>query len=250
MAKKSDGLVADRPVLSLRPQASLKQRLDEAAEANGRSMAREAEVRLEASFESTSASKLERFIKTRPGLVYLLDTVTPLEFTNQLGDVLQSVVRHAGDRSWSERQTRDALTAAMAVVSHYYFWRGESAAPVPDVRPTPAADTKMKDLPAALAGYLIAEEQLLHSASLQDHALYNQTVDRKIANVWSGDGRAVEELSSPAPPAPAKRRSGLKASGSVVAPEELGSFKPAPPTWFRVLTEREAGRQPEPDETE
>ena len=61
MAK--EGLVADRPVLSLRPQAALKQRLEQAAGESGRSMARDAEVRLEASFTDASAPDLRTLIR-------------------------------------------------------------------------------------------------------------------------------------------------------------------------------------------
>jgi len=243
MAKKSDGLVADRPVLSLRPQAALKQRLEEAANESGRSMAREAEVRLEASFETVSASKLERYIQNRPGLSYMIGLVTPLELTNQLGDVLQGVVRHAEDVGWSELQTREALAAAWDVVGHYYFWRGADGAPVPDVRPTPPVETKVRDLPPALAGYCIAEQKLLASVMLQDQVTYQSTIDGKVANVWSGDGKRVESLKSDENPAPVRRRGKQESIGSEASPEELARFKPMVPVWFQVLAAREAERQ-------
>jgi hypothetical protein len=243
MSKKSDGLVADRPVLSLRPQAALKQRLEEAANESGRSMAREAEVRLEASFETASASKLERYIQNRPGLSYMIGLATPLELTNQLGDVLQGVVRHAEDLGWTELQTRDALAAAWDVVGHYYFWRGVDGAPVPDVRPTPPAETKVRDLPPALAGYCIAEQKLLASVMLQDQMTYQNTIDGKVANVWSGDGKRVENFNQDEKSTPVRRRGKQGGVGSEASPEELVRFKSMAPVWFQVLTAREAERQ-------
>lgn len=174
----------------------------------------------------------------------MISLVTPLELTNQLGDVLQGVIRHAEDVGWSELQTREALAAAWDVVGHYYFfWRGVDGAPVPDVRPTPPADTKVRDLSPALAGYCIAEQRLLASVMLQDQATYQNTLDGKVANVWSGDGKRVESLKSDEKPAPARRRVKLESIGSEVSPEELSRFKPTAPLWFQVLTVREAERR-------
>ncbi|MCJ2069675.1 hypothetical protein MKK75_12895 [Methylobacterium sp. J-030] len=232
-----------RQSIAVRTRSDLKQRLERVAEENGHSLGQEVERRLEASFEVASASKLERYIQNRPGLSYMIGLVTPLELTNQLGDVLQGVVRHAEDVGWSELHTREALAAAWDVVGYYYFWRGVDGVPVPDVRPTPPADAKVRDLPPALAGYCIAEQKLLASVALQDQATFQNTLDGKVANAWSGDGKRVESLKSDEGTVSPRRRAKQEAVGSEVSPEELERFKPIPPTWFQVLTERDAKRQ-------
>lgn len=193
MAKKDPGLVSDRPVISIRPPTDLKRRLEEAATKSGRSVGREAEHRLEASFEERPPQKLDdplpgifsdevrRALRGSPALAQVVEAVA---------DTLLHTIRAANERGREERDVRTAARAALNVVADNFMWRGDDKE-TPIDGPLASLGTRKLDYPPAHLGYEIAHQRLTWLSTWHEEGAAVDTLEKRIRNRYSGDGRTT-----------------------------------------------------------
>lgn len=193
MAKKDLGLVADRPVISIRPPTDLKQRLEEAAVKSGRSVGREAEHRLEASFEERPPQKLgdplpgifsdevRRYLRSQRDVARLVETIA---------DVSMQITATAKEHGRDEVETRTALRSAIDVIKYWHLWAGETKYPTPK-GPRPAPRARFSEMSAEFFGHELATERMLWLDKFREEGVSFDTSEGRIADAYTGNGRGT-----------------------------------------------------------
>src|SRR5215213_2324733 len=118
----------------MRTTRGIREKLETAANASGRSLSQEVEFRLEASLHCEALDQ-----------VFAGGGITA-DMLATMAKIIQQVKRSAARHGWSEEETRDAIQAAVLNVADVYLWSGKG-----DLRPAPEGETHGdKAVPAAV----------------------------------------------------------------------------------------------------
>lgn len=175
------------PVMT-RTTVELRQALEEAAAASGRSLGQEVESRLEMS------------AMVSPMVSAMISDKASLQLFQTMANVLRAVRKIAKQRGWSEIETRQALKHAFDVISSINFWSGGDVAGPPDGY---AAHSKEKHTTTpAQDGYDVAMDTMIYN-SAWDECVLMEGFGNVITDYWSGSGNvtinAPETIDPPAP---------------------------------------------------
>lgn len=167
MAPKAAEREGHRHPISFRTTADLREKMEKAASVAGRSLTQEIEFRLEASF-----------LRQVTDEVFLGGGVAA-DMLVAIAQVVRQTRSSARRRKWSEEETRDAISAAVAEVASVYLWNGQDELPA-----APEGETHGEKAVPAAVGHEIALGHLIWSddQSLEDATSYT------VVNRWSGDG--------------------------------------------------------------
>lgn len=168
--------------MAFRTSPALRKIIEDAAQRSGRSVAEEIEARIYASFEYDLGDK--------DGLRWLMSRPEAANFCNDMGRVFSDIREFAQRRSFDEIQTREAMRAALGVLTFYYLWTGEDEPPLLD-GPEPKKGARITELPPQPLGHEIANNATVWNAAWREGSVIDETVDGQISDVWSGDGTKV-----------------------------------------------------------
>lgn len=184
---------AARQSIGIRPRTELKQALEKIAAENGRSLAQEVERRLEQSLDDNPHQKLgdpipgvfsdeiRAALRSSPAFAQLIET---------LADTLFNTIKTANSLGRDEVEVRTAARAALNLVADRFLWRGrEGETPVEP--PLAAPGTRPRDYPPAHLGHHVASERLLWLSNWREGDANIDTVEGRIRNHYSGNGRTV-----------------------------------------------------------
>lgn len=182
MARKAPDGSGKAAAINFRTEAALRDRIEAAARKSGRSIAEEVEARLYASFEFD--------LSEREGIRSLLSRSETADFCNDLGKVFSDVRELGLRRGFDEVQTREAMRAALGVLTFYYLWIGEDESPALD-GPEPAHGARITELPPQPLGHEVANSATVWNAAWRQGSVIDETLDGQISDVWSGDGSKI-----------------------------------------------------------
>lgn len=227
---KSSESASTRQMVALRPPPELRAQLEQAAEASGRPISKEAEWRLSQSFVGGSdplpgifSDEVRRALRGSPALARIVEAAA---------DVLLNTIRAANSRGRDEIEVRTAARAALNALADHYLWRGEEKE-TPIEGPLAPLGTRPLDYPPAHMGYEMAHHRILYLSSWHDDDAATDKAARRIRDIYSGTGRTVlmgpslEEAAASRAADLSNARAGL-AAGEVQYedPARLPDYKP------------------------
>lgn len=214
MARKAPDGGGKAAAINFRTEAALRDRIELAAKRSGRSIAEEVEARLYASFETD--------LSERSGVVELLSRPETADFCNDLGKIFADIRVLGQRRGFDEVQTREAMKAALGVLSFYYLWTGEAEPPELD-GPEPAPGARITEYPPQPFGHEVANNVTVWNAAWRQGSVIDETTDGQISDVWSGDGSKVVRPGREKVVPPREAPEGVEFE----TPERLKLYRPA-----------------------
>ncbi|WP_082504342.1 Arc family DNA-binding protein [Methylobacterium sp. Leaf111] len=169
--------------IGFRTTPEMRERLDKAAGANGRSLAQEIENRLEQSFVGAPN------IFAEAEAAYLSENRHAAELISAVGCALKTVDALSKRRGFSEIEHREALQAAFDVVKYAYLWTGEDA-PDDGTSEIPAG-TRRADYPPRPLGHAAAADRINYNTAWHDELIPGDTFEGRILDHWSGSGSVI-----------------------------------------------------------
>jgi hypothetical protein len=182
MARKAPDGSGKAAAINFRTEAALRDQIEQAAKKAGRSIAEEVEARLYASFDLD--------LTERDGIRTLLSRRETADFCNDLGKIFSDIRELGRRRGFDELQTREAMKAALGVLSFYYLWTGEAEPPELD-GPEPAPNARINEYPPKPLGHEVANNATVWNAAWRQGSVIDETTDGQISDVWSGDGTKI-----------------------------------------------------------